>query len=124
MRTALGKVRGLGSAKQGTEHFVTQRVTSVALGILTIPFVIIVIAAWGRPWDETVQMLGSPLVALVLAAAILLTTVHMRLGAQVVIEDYVHTDLPKFVLLIANFIFSWGVGLAALFAVLKLAFGG
>ena len=124
MRTPLGKVRGLGSAKHGTDHFIATRVTSIGLAVLTIPFVIIIVAAWGRSWEETVLMLGSPLVALILVAAILLTVVHMRLGMQVVIEDYVHTDLPKFALLIANSIFSWGVGLAAVFAVLKLAFGG
>lgn len=124
MRTPLGKVRGLGSAKHGTDHFISTRVTSIALGVLTIPFVVIIIAAWGRSWEETALMLGSPLVAIIMVAAILLTTVHMRLGTQVVIEDYVHDDLLKFGLLIANFIFSWGVGLAATFAVLKLAFGG
>lgn len=124
MRTPLGKVRGLGSAKHGTEHFVATRVTSVALAILTVPFVIIVIAAWGRSWEETVALIGSPPVALVLVAGILMTTVHMRLGVQVVIEDYVHDDLIKFAMLIANAIFSWGIGLAAIFAVLKLAFGG
>lgn len=123
MRTALGKVRGLGSAKHGTGDFVASRITAIGLAILTVPFVVIVAAAWGRPWAEVASMLGSPFVAIVLIGAILLTTVHMRLGVQVVIEDYVHTDLPKFALLIANFIFSWGVGLAAIFAVLKLAFG-
>lgn len=124
MRTALGQVRGLGSAKKGTGDFVSSRVTGIALAILTIPFVILVIAAWGRPHEEVAAMIGSPLVAIILVASILLTTVHMRLGMQVVIEDYVHTELAKFALLIANFIFSWALGLAAIFAVLKLAFGG
>jgi succinate dehydrogenase / fumarate reductase, membrane anchor subunit len=123
MRTALGQVRGLGSAKKGTGDFIASRVTSVALAILTIPFVFIVAASWGRSYEDALLLLGSPLVAIVLIAAILLTTVHMRLGMQVVIEDYVHTELPKFVLLIANFIFAWAIGLAAVFAVLKIAFG-
>ena len=123
MRTALGQVRGLGSAKKGTEDFVASRVTGIGLALLTIPFVIIVAAAWGRSYEDALLLLGSPLVAIVLIAAILLTTVHMRLGMQVVIEDYVHTELPKFVLLIANFIFAWAIGLVAIFAVLKIAFG-
>ena len=71
-----------------------------------------------------VATLSSPLVALVFVAGILLTIVHMRIGMQVIIEDYVHGEMPKLALLILNWLFSWGVGLVAIFAVLKLAFGG
>jgi succinate dehydrogenase / fumarate reductase membrane anchor subunit len=124
MRTALGKVRGLGSAKQGTGEFVVQRLTSVALTILLTVFVIVVIALNGESYETVRAAIATPLVALVLLAGILLATVHMRIGMQIIVEDYVHAELPKFALLIANWIFAWGVGLTASFAVLKIAFGG
>ena len=124
MRTPLGQVGGLGSAKKGTGHFIASRVTSVALLILSVGFVMIVIAVQGRSHAEALDILSSPFAAIVLLAGILVTAVHMRIGMQVIIEDYVHSDLPKFALLIANWTFSWGVGLTAAFAVLKIAFGG
>ena len=123
MRTALGKVRGLGSAKKGTGEFIVSRVTAVALAFLLTAFLIVIVALVGRPHAEVVGVLASPLVAVLLIASILLTVVHMRIGMQVIIEDYVHDDVPKFLLLIGNSLFSWGVGLVALFAVLKIAFG-
>jgi succinate dehydrogenase / fumarate reductase membrane anchor subunit len=123
MRTALGKVRGLGSAKKGTGEFIVSRVTAVALTILLTAFLIVVVALVGKPHADVVATLSSPLVAVLLIASILLTVVHMRIGMQVIIEDYVHGEMPKFVLLIGNWLFSWGVGLVALFAVLKIAFG-
>lgn len=124
LRTPLGRVRGLGSAKGGTGDWIATRVTSLALVPLTLFFVVLIVALNGRPYAEVVDTLASPLVAIVLLAMILLTTVHMRLGAQVIIEDYVHADLPKFALLIGNWLFSWAVGLTAAFAVLKIAFTG
>ena len=123
-RTPLGNVRGLGSAKKGTGDWIVSRVTAVALTILCVAFLILVVGLVGRPHVEVVATLASPLVALVLLATIVLTVVHMRLGMQVIIEDYVHDELPKFALLIGNWLFSWAVGLAAIFAVLKIAFGG
>ena len=124
MRTPLGQVRGLGSAKKGTGDWIVSRVTSVALAVLYLAFLVIVVGLVGEPHSEVLETLASPLVALVLLATIVLTTVHMRLGMQVIIEDYVHDELPKFALLIANTLFSWAVGLTAIFAVLKIAFGG
>jgi succinate dehydrogenase / fumarate reductase membrane anchor subunit len=124
MRTPLGKVRGLGSAKGGTHEFIVQRVTSVALAILTVFFVILVVALNGEPYETVVATLASPLVAILLVASILVTVVHMRIGMQVIVEDYIHTEMPKLVVLMLNWLFSWAVGLTAIFAVLKIAFGG
>jgi succinate dehydrogenase / fumarate reductase membrane anchor subunit len=124
IRTPLATVRGLGSAKKGTGDFVAQRLTSVALTVLTIAFIWIVVRLNGEPYETVVATLSSPLVALIFIAAILMTVVHMRIGMQVIIEDYVHDEMPKLSLLILNWLFSWGVGLVAIFAVLKLAFGG
>jgi succinate dehydrogenase / fumarate reductase, membrane anchor subunit len=124
MRTPLAEVRGLGSAKKGTGEFIVQRLTSVALVFLMLAFVVIIVSLNGEPYDVVVARLSSPLVAIILAAGILATVVHMRIGMQVIIEDYVLSEMPKLSLLILNWLFSWGVGLVAIFAVLKLAFGG
>lgn len=124
MRTPLGQVRGLGSAKKGTGDFIASRLTAIAMLIPTIALVFVLAALVGRSYAEVLDTLASPLVAILLIAFILLNTVHMRLGMQVIIEDYVHSEMPKFALLAANWLFSWAVGLASVFAVLKIAFGG
>jgi succinate dehydrogenase / fumarate reductase membrane anchor subunit len=124
IRTPLGEVRGLGSARKGTGEFVVMRVTSVALLVLLTLFVILIVTLNGAPHATVVSTIASPLVALILLAGILVTMVHMRAGMQAVIEDYVHDEMLKIVSLIANSLFSWAVGLTAAFAVLKIAFGG
>lgn len=124
MRTPIAQVRGLGSAKKGTGEFVMQRVTSVALVILVAFFVWLIVVLNGEPYERVIAVISTPPVALFLITAILVTIVHMRLGMQVVIEDYVHHVLVKFTLLVANWLFSWAVGLSAAYAVLVIAFGG
>src|SRR2546425_13166088 len=122
MSTPLARVRGLGSAKSGTEHFWRQRLTAVANIPLTIAFVVIVVALLGRNHAAVVQILGSPLVAVILLLFILSITIHMRIGMQVIIEDYVHDEGTKLVLLLANTFFAVAVGLVSTFAVLMLSF--
>jgi succinate dehydrogenase / fumarate reductase, membrane anchor subunit len=124
MRTPLSEVRGLGSARGGTGEFIAQRVTSVALLFLLIPFLVLLVALNGEPHSRVVEVIANPFVAIMLVAGIAVTIVHMRVGMQVIVEDYVHAELPKFALLIGNWLFAWGVGLIAVFAVLKIAFGG
>jgi succinate dehydrogenase / fumarate reductase membrane anchor subunit len=123
MKTPLGRVRGLGSARSGTGHFWHQRLTSVAGVPLTIAFIVIVIALLGRNHAAAVQILGSPLVAIVMLLFILTTVYHMCLGMQEIIVDYVHDDLMKFLALMANTCFGVVVGLASAYAILKLSFG-
>lgn len=123
MRTPLSRVRGLGSARQGTEHFWQNTVTSVALIPLTVIFVGIVIAAVGRSHADAVRLLGSPLVAIALLALILAGVRHMQLGMQVIIEDYVHGEPAKTVLVLANVFFSALIAIACVWAVVKLSFG-
>ena len=122
MSTPLARVRGLGAARAGTEHFWRQRVTAVANVPLVIAFVFIVIALLRRNHAAVVQILGSPLVAVILLLLILSITTHMRLGMQVIIEDYVHEERTKLVLLMANTFFAIVVALASAFALLMLSF--
>ena len=122
MSTPLGRVRGLGSARSGTEHFWRQRLTAVANVPLTIAFVLIAVALLGRNHAAVVQVLGSPLVSVIMLLFVLSITTHMRIGMQVIIEDYVHDETRKLVLLMANTFFAIAVGLAAAFAILALSF--
>jgi succinate dehydrogenase / fumarate reductase, membrane anchor subunit len=122
MSTPLGRVLGLGSAKSGTEHFWRQRLTAVANVPLTVAFVVIVIGLLGRNHAAVVQILGSPLVAVIMLLFIASIFTHMRIGMQAIIEDYVHDEVTKLVLLMANTFFAVAIGLACAFAILMLSF--
>jgi succinate dehydrogenase / fumarate reductase membrane anchor subunit len=122
-RTPLARVRGLGSAKSGTGHFWRQRLTAVANIPLTIAFVLIVVSLLSRNHAAAQQILGTPLVAVVMLLFIGSVTYHMRLGMQVIIEDYVHDEIVKLALVMLNTFFAVAVGLACGYAIFKLSFG-
>jgi succinate dehydrogenase / fumarate reductase membrane anchor subunit len=123
IRTPLSRVRYLGAAHSGTRHFWHQRLTAVALVPLTIGAVVLVLSLLGRNHAAVVQILGSSPVAIGMLLFVLVSCYHMWLGMQVVIEDYVHDELPKYAALIGNTFFSCVVGLAGVYAILKLSFG-
>lgn len=124
IRTPVGKVRGLGSAKSGTGHFWLSRVTAVANIPLTIAFVIIVMMLAKADYAGARAIIGNPVVAILLIAFILSACVHMRLGMQVIVEDYIHVEGVKIVVLMLNTFFAILVGLASVYAILRVGFGG
>ncbi len=122
-RTALGKVRGLGSAKDGTHHWWVQRLTSVALVPLTLWFVASVVSLVGADHATVAAWVASPVAAVLLVLLIAVTFHHAQLGLQVVIEDYVHTEALKIAGIILVKFAAAVLGLACILAVVKVALG-
>ncbi len=123
MRTPLSRVRGLGSAKEGTEHFWRQRLTAVANIPLTIFLVWLMVSLHGASYSSAIAMLSSPLVAIGLLFCVASMLYHMRLGMQVVIEDYLHYPWFKVPLLVISQLGLFALAIACIVAVLKVAAG-
>ncbi|MBS0252053.1 MAG: succinate dehydrogenase, hydrophobic membrane anchor protein [Proteobacteria bacterium] len=123
MRTPLKKVRYLGSAKEGADHFWKQRVTAVANLFLGIFLVWLIVSLLGADYATAKQKLAHPLIAIPLLGLVLSGAVHMRIGMQVIIEDYVHGEGLKVVALMLNTFFAIAIALACVFSILKLSFG-
>lgn len=123
MRTPLKTARGLGSAKEGADHFWKQRVTAVANIFLGLFLVWLIASLIGADHATVKRTLANPLIAMALLATIISGVVHMRLGMQTIIEDYVHGEGAKVVSLMLNTFFAAAIALASIFAILKLSFG-
>ena len=123
-RSTLSRVRHLGSAHDGTHHFWVQRLTAVALIPLTVWFVVSVIMLAGASHEEVAAWLARPVPAILMVLLVVATFHHAQLGLQVVIEDYVHQPALRLASLILVKLGAAALGFAAVFAVLKLAFGG
>jgi succinate dehydrogenase / fumarate reductase membrane anchor subunit len=123
MRTPLAKVRNLGSSHSGTSDFWRQRVTAVAMALLIVPVVVVVMMLLGRNQAGAAQILGSPGIAIILLLFIIASAWHMKIGMQVVIEDYVLSEKLKIASIMANNFFSIAVALASIYAILKLSSG-
>ena len=121
-RTPLGRVRGLGSAKGGTHHWWMQRLTAIALVPLTVWFILSLITLSGADHATAAAWLASPLPAVLMILLIVATFHHLQLGLQVIIEDYVHGEGMKLACIIGVKLASFGLAVAAGFAVLKIAF--
>ena len=122
-KTPLGRVLGLGSAKSGTEHWWAERVSSIAAIPLTVFFILFVLTHIGATRADLVMSLKNPLVAILMALTVITMLWHMRMGLQVVIEDYVHGAAAKYTALLLNTFFTAALGVAALYAILKMSFG-
>jgi succinate dehydrogenase / fumarate reductase, membrane anchor subunit len=123
MRTPLARVRALGASHSGTGDFWRQRVTAVAMTLLIVPVIVVVMMLLGRNQAGAAQILGSPLVAIILLLFIIASAWHMKIGMQVVVEDYVHNEKLKLAIIMANNFFSIAVALASVYAILKLSSG-
>ena len=122
-RTPLAKVRGLGSAREGADHFWKQRMTAVANIVLAAFLIWLLVDLAGADYATVRRALAAPQYAIPLLLLVLSGIVHMRLGMQTIIEDYVHSEGRKVVALMVNSFFALAVGLTCAFAVLKLSFG-
>ena len=114
------RVAGLGSARTGTEHHWSMTVTSVALLILTPFFLGIIGSALGSAHGDVIAALSRPIPALIVAAYLLVGSHHLRLGMQVLIEDYLH-GLTRKALIIATTLISYGIALGGLVALMQIA---
>jgi len=124
MRSPLGRAVGLGSAKEGVQHWWVQRLTAVALVPLMLWLVAGLVGHVGADRAAVVAWLGSPLPAIVLILTLIAGLYHMALGVQVVIEDYIHTEWVKLAAVVLDRFAALALAVAGIFAVLRIAVGG
>ena len=123
MRTPLARAKGLGPAGHGAGHWWIHRMTAVSNIPLVIAFVIIVASFAGRSYEEAILIVSHPLISILLILAVISVTNHMRLGMQIIIEDYVHDRGWKIVALIANNFYAAIVAVACLYGLIKVGLG-
>jgi succinate dehydrogenase / fumarate reductase membrane anchor subunit len=123
LNTPLKTARGLGSAKSGTEHFWLERVTSIASLPLVLFALYFIVSRLGATRAEMVASLDNPFVALMLVLAVISIFWHMKLGMQVIIEDYVQGHAMKIAMLLLNTFYTVALGAAALYAILRMNLG-
>ena len=123
MKTPMKRVRGLGSARSGTEHFWRQRLTAIANIPLTIGLICVVFATIGKDAATAHAVLARPFDAFIVALFAISGAIHMALGMRTVIEDYIHSEGTKIVLIALNTLFSVTIAAASVFAVLRLTLG-
>ena len=123
MRTPLARVRSLGSSHSGTSDFWRQRLTAVAMTVLIVPVIVVVLMLIGRNQAGAKQIFSSVPIAIIMLLFIVASTWHMKIGMQVVIEDYVHNEKIKLASVMANNFFCIAVALASIYAILKMSSG-
>jgi len=124
LRTPLSRARGLGSAKQGVQHWWAQRITAVALIPLVVWFAISLIMMSGADYAVVRAWIGSPVVMVLLTLTIVIGLHHGQIGMQEVVEDYVHNEGMKLALIVLLRFIAVFFGLAAIVAILRIGFGG
>ena len=123
MRTPLARVRSLGSSHSGTSDFWRQRLTAVAMTVLIVPVIVVVLMLAGRNQAFAKQTFSSLPIAIIMLLFIVASAWHMKIGMQVVIEDYVHNEKIKLASVMANNFFCIAVALASIYAILKMSSG-
>ena len=123
MRTPLARVRSLGSSHSGTSDFWRQRLTAVAMTVLIVPVIVVVLMLIGSNQAGAKQIFSSLPIAIIMLLFIVASAWHMKIGMQVVIEDYIHNEKLKLASIMANNFFSFAVALASVYAILKLSSG-
>lgn len=124
MRSPLGRAIGLGSAKEGVDHWWAQRITAIALVPLSLWFVSAIIGLVGADLETVQNWVSLPLPAILLILLLIATFYHVSLGLQVVVEDYVHTELARLGLIVVLRLLCFGFAVAGIFAVASIALGG
>jgi succinate dehydrogenase / fumarate reductase, membrane anchor subunit len=123
-RTPIAKVRGLGAARSGLQHWKMQRLTAVSNVLLVLWFMFSAMALSGSGYDQVRAWLGSPVTASLVVLLIISTFYHARLGLQVVVEDYVHHEGARIASLVAIALIVLALAVACIVAVLTVAVGG
>lgn len=123
-RTALSRARGLGSAKSGVSRFIAERATAIALVPLSLWAIYAALLVAPAGYTGAVALLQSPLNAVLAVLLIGFSCIHMQMGMQVIIEDYIHKPATKIILLLANAGVCWLAGALGVFSILKVAFTG
>ena len=123
MRTPLARVRSLGSSHSGTSDFWRQRLTAVAMVLLIVPVIVVVLMLIPSNQAGAKQIFSSVPIAIIMLLFILASAWHMKIGMQVVIEDYVHNEKIKLASVMANNFFCIAVALASIYAILKMSSG-
>jgi succinate dehydrogenase / fumarate reductase membrane anchor subunit len=122
MKTPLARVKGLGAAKEGVEHWWHQRLTALALAPLTVWFCLAIARLPGIDYATLVAWIAAPFNAVMLVVMIIASLYHGYLGVQVVMEDYVHPHWVRTTLIVASGFGAFLLAIAAIFVVLQLAF--
>jgi succinate dehydrogenase / fumarate reductase membrane anchor subunit len=123
MRTPLARVRSLGSSHSGTSDFWRQRLTAVAITVLIVPVIVVVLMLIGSNQAGAKQIFSSLPIAIIMLLFIVASAWHMKIGMQVVIEDYVQNEKIKLASVTANNFFCIAVALASIYAILKMSSG-
>lgn len=121
MRTPRSRVKGLGASGHGASHWWMQRLTAASNAPLMLAFVVVIALMAGRSYPEAIALMSHPAVALVLILAVISVTLHMRIGMQVIIEDYVHDQGLRLAALFANNFYAVIVAVACLYAILRVS---
>lgn len=123
-RTPLSRARGLGSAKHGVGHWISERVGAIALVPLTLWGVFAVLRLAAGDYAFAVHWIAEPINAVLMVLLLAISFWHMHSGLRVVVEDYIHVTLNKTALLVLNLFVCGLAGSLAVFSILKVAFGG